>query len=139
MHFVGKPEGQSSPCQLCSLKENPQGWAGIDMVIFKRKTKGYSRRLPQSSQTQCCAFSSKALYFYSTKLRLKKNDWVFSKACLIQVSEGRPMSPNTSNDQVCSNLISVLSAGCLKGQILVPGTVCSSDYAAMLILVVLFL
>jgi len=48
------------------------------------------------------------------------------------------MSPNTKNDQVCSNLISVLSADCQKGQILVLGTVWSSDHAAMLILVVLF-
>lgn len=70
-----------------------------------------------------------AKYFCSTKFRLKKSDWFSQRPSLYWFL----VSPNTSSDQVCSNIIFVLSTGCLKGQILVIGTVWSSDYTAMLI------
>lgn len=126
-------------CQHCSLKKSLQGWSGIYMFVFKRTNSGYSKCSPQSTQIKCCASSSKYLCFCSSKFRIKKKYCSYSKIFLTLISKRILRSPNIINDQCWSNLISILSIVCLKGQILVLRKVWSSDYAAVLILVVLFL
>lgn len=78
--------------------------------------------------------------FAAVSSRQKKKDCFYSsKVFLTLISKRILRSPNTINDQVWSNMISVLGIGCLKRQILVLRTVWNSDYAAVLTLVVLFL
>lgn len=138
----GRPESslksKAVTCQHCSLKRSLQGWSGIYMFIIKRSNSGYSKCSPQRTQIKCCTSSSKYLCFCSSKFRIKKKMLLLLKD-LSYISKRILRSPNTMNDQFWSNLISILSIVCPKGQILVLRKVWSSDYAAVLILVVLFL